>query len=233
MATASDVQSAIAAMMASNTPAATPAAAPKKERKRGGLAGIWDRNKKIIKPVAAGAAGIFGGPAAAAAVGGLMGGLDREGKSGIGFDVGGGLKGAASGAVAGGVANMGKSALAGGADWFGAGKQAGADYLRDAGVLGRPASPGGGPFPAMDAQPSRLSRAASDAWKFTKANPAVVGAGLSTAGNMMASNQRLGMEQEQIRWERELFNRREQDRRRLAEQLRPLFLSLQNRLGGM
>jgi hypothetical protein len=66
-------------------------------RKRGGLAGIWDRNKKIIKPIATLAAGALTGGAGGALVGGLMGGLDREGKGGIGFDVGQGAMGAAKG----------------------------------------------------------------------------------------------------------------------------------------
>lgn len=66
-------------------------------KKRGGLAGIWDRNKKIIKPVATGLAGLIGTPALGAAVGAAMGGLDRPGKSGIGLDVGGALKGGVSG----------------------------------------------------------------------------------------------------------------------------------------
>lgn len=66
-------------------------------RKRGGLAGLWDRNKNIIKPVATIAAGALGTPALGAAVGAAMGGLDREGRSGIGFDVKRGALGAAAG----------------------------------------------------------------------------------------------------------------------------------------
>lgn len=75
-------------------------------RKRGGLAGLWDRSKGVIKPVATGLAGFFGTPALGAAVGAAMGGLDREGKSGIGFDAKGGLQGAASGYAMGGLGNM-------------------------------------------------------------------------------------------------------------------------------
>ncbi len=66
-------------------------------RKRGGLAGVWDRNKKIIKPIATLAAGALTGGVGGAVVGGLMNGLDREGKGGIGFDVKKGAMGAASG----------------------------------------------------------------------------------------------------------------------------------------
>ncbi len=66
-------------------------------KKRGGLAGIWDRNKNIIKPLATGVAGALTGGVGAAALGGLMSGLDREGKSGIGIDLGKAAKGAATG----------------------------------------------------------------------------------------------------------------------------------------
>lgn len=85
-------------------------------RKRGGLAGIWDRNKGAIKalaPIALGAIPGVGVPLAAVA-GAAMGGLDRPGKGGIGLDLGGALKGGATGylggqtgkALAGGIKGM-------------------------------------------------------------------------------------------------------------------------------
>ena len=81
-------------------------------RKRGGLAGLWDRNKgaiKAIAPMALGAIPGIGIPLAAGARA-AMEGLDRPGKGGIGFDIGEGLKGAAMGAVQG----YGGKQLAGG-----------------------------------------------------------------------------------------------------------------------
>lgn len=72
-------------------------------RKRGGLAGLWDRGKHIIKPIATIGAGLIN-PALGAAVGGAMGGLDRPGQGGIGFDIKQGALGAAKGYA------MGKSA---------------------------------------------------------------------------------------------------------------------------
>jgi hypothetical protein len=54
---------------------------------RGGLAGIWDRNKKWLTPVAELlAGGLTLNPWAGAAVGAAIKGLDRPGKGGIGFD---------------------------------------------------------------------------------------------------------------------------------------------------
>jgi hypothetical protein len=80
-------------------------------RKRGGIAGFYDRNKKIIKPVAAGLAGMLGTPALGAAVGAAFGGLDREGKRGIGLDVMGAAKGGLSGYAAGSAGqSLGKMA---------------------------------------------------------------------------------------------------------------------------
>jgi hypothetical protein len=68
-------------------------------KKRGGLAGLYDRNKGVIKTVAPIAAGFIPGigPAIGAGIGAAIGGLDREGKSGIGLDVMGAAKGGLSG----------------------------------------------------------------------------------------------------------------------------------------
>jgi hypothetical protein len=68
-------------------------------RKRGGLAGIYDRNKKLIKTVAPIAAGFIPGvgPALGAAIGAAIGG-DTEGKGYFkGFNTGGAIKGGISG----------------------------------------------------------------------------------------------------------------------------------------
>jgi hypothetical protein len=70
-------------------------------RKRGGIAGFYDRHKKVIIPAATGLAGLFGTPALGAAVGAAFGGLDRPGKSGIGIDAMGAAKGGLSGYAAG------------------------------------------------------------------------------------------------------------------------------------
>ena len=83
-------------------------------KKRGGLAGIWDRNKQIIKPLATGVAGALTGGVGAAALGGLMAGLDRKGKSGIGFDLKQGAKGAIQGYGAGATGAGIKGLLTGG-----------------------------------------------------------------------------------------------------------------------
>jgi hypothetical protein len=86
-------------------------------RKRGGLAGLYDRNKGIIKTVAPVAAGFIPmvGPLVGAALGAAMGG-DREGKGYFGgFDVGGAVQGGLSGY---GGAKLGQAAKGGLAKMF-------------------------------------------------------------------------------------------------------------------
>lgn len=93
-------------------------------RKRGGLAGIWDRNKKIIQPLATLAAGaLTGGAALPALLGAGMSGLDRPGRRGIGFDVGAGARGALAGAGTGALGAAGAAKLG---SMFGAGQTASA-----------------------------------------------------------------------------------------------------------
>jgi hypothetical protein len=66
-------------------------------RKRGGLAGLYDRNKGAIRTGATIGASLLGGPMAGAATGAAFRGLDREGKRGIGFDIGQGALGGIEG----------------------------------------------------------------------------------------------------------------------------------------
>ena len=86
-------------------------------RKRGGIAGFYDRNKGAIKTIAPIAAGFIPGvgPLVGAALGAALGG-DREGKGYFGdFDVGGAVKGGLSGY---GGAKLGQAAKGGLAKMF-------------------------------------------------------------------------------------------------------------------
>lgn len=80
-------------------------------RRRGGLAGLYDRNKGLIRTAATIGGSLLGGPAAGAAIGAAFRGLDREGKRGIGFDVGQGLRGAAEGYATGKLTGAAKSSI--------------------------------------------------------------------------------------------------------------------------
>jgi hypothetical protein len=88
------------------------AAGLEQERKtRGGVAGAYDRNKKLVSAAATAAGYLVGGPTGAGLARGAVQGLDRPGEGGIGFDVRRGAKGFAEGYGAGSVANMGKAGL--------------------------------------------------------------------------------------------------------------------------
>lgn len=211
-------------------------------RKRGGLAGIWDRNKHIIKPAASVLAGVVGTPALGAAVGAGLSGLDREGKRGIGFDVGQGLKGAATGYALGSLGS-------GAAKAFG-----GAGKVRSLIGLGRgnapaaistaPAAVAAAPSAASSVAP--LGTAAKVASKAAKAggwlknaqNAQTAVSGLATvAGLADARGERAAQREQSALQEREVALRERtaaderadlERRRQSAAQLLPLLLAGMN-----
>lgn len=80
---------------------------PKEQKKRGGIAGAYDRNKNVLLPLAAAGLGLATGGLAAPIAGlALARGVDREGQGGLGFDVGNAARGAMEGAAAGGLGQM-------------------------------------------------------------------------------------------------------------------------------
>lgn len=83
------------------------------KRKRGGVAGTYDRNKALVQAAAPLLAGMLipgiGSAAAGAITGGLARGLDRPGQRGIGLDLGAAAKGAIAGA---GMGQLGGAAKA-------------------------------------------------------------------------------------------------------------------------
>jgi hypothetical protein len=225
--------------------------APKKKRKRGGLAGIWDRNKKIIKPVATLAAGaLTGGAAVPALLGAAMGGLDREGKGGIGFDVGKGAMGAATGYGMGKLGAAGRGFFTPGS---GAGAGAtmappGADpstlampgqydpagFDRVAGAVAPPAAPGmapPAPTPGGGGGLDGLQDKLKGVLNFAKDNPAAIGSALQGAGSVLGARMEQDTVRERLAFERE---REMEDRRRramMAQLLIPMYLQEQERLG--
>ena len=81
-------------------------------RKRGGAAGLWDRNKGWLKSVVPAALGAIPGVGVPLAIGAgaAMRGLDRPGKRGIGLDVGQAVRGGLEGY---GMGKLGQGARAG------------------------------------------------------------------------------------------------------------------------
>lgn len=136
-------------------------------KKRGGLAGLYDRNKGLFRTAAILGGTALGGPAGGAAAGAAFRGLDRPGKRGIGFDVGQGLRGAAEGYTIGKTAVGAKQAIG----KMLAPKAAGMASYNAANVPGigmglgsDPATTGnfwyGGGQPPVDLDPFKLSKAA-------------------------------------------------------------------------
>jgi hypothetical protein len=116
-------------------------------KKRGGIAGLYDRNKSAIPAAQTALAMLPGiGPLISAGIGGLRG-FDREGQGGIGYDVGTGLKGAATGYAAGMAGNALQGALGKGMAAGSAAKAGGGSALSQLGAGAKAAIPsllGGG-----------------------------------------------------------------------------------------
>lgn len=190
-------------------------------RKRGGLAGLWDRNKGVIKTVAPFAAGFIpgAGPMIAAGLGAAMGGLDRPGKGGIGLDLGGAVKGGVSGYGAGKLGQMtrgglGKMFTAGGSSASSAPRSA-TNYLLDAGekVAGEGGGSGAGKMAGVFGKGGYLER-----------NQQMLGGaakGISdTLGNAaagQAAGDRLALDQSKFDYEKEQDLKAQEKRRRLAQ----------------
>jgi hypothetical protein len=93
------------------------AAGLEQEKKtRGGVAGAYDRNKALVQaavPLIAGALIPGSSMIAGALAGGAARGLDREGKGGIGLDLGQAAKGAFTGAVMGNLGGAARTGIQG------------------------------------------------------------------------------------------------------------------------
>lgn len=198
---------------------------------RGGIAGAYDRNKKLVGAAVTAAGYLMGGPAGAAASRGFMQGVDRPGKGGIGFDVGRAAKGAAEGFAAGNVANLGKMGLAkltgGGVPTGTVPTQRILDPSRGGYV-----NVGGTSSPASMSE--RLMGMARGAGQYIAKKPEVVGTALKeyNTSRQAAANRALereAMAQSQRQFEETMgLRKREEEReverqRRIAQMLAPLF----------
>ena len=155
-------------------------------RKRGGLAGLWDRNKNVIKPIATGLVGMIPGIGIplASGLGAAMGGLDRPGKSGVGFDAGAGLKGGLQGAAMGAVgagAKAGLSSLLGGGQAGASGVGAGGGVAMPTSLGGTLATPAGGIGGAV--APSALSVGGASGINGATSTLGKIGGALNKAGD--------------------------------------------------
>lgn len=208
-------------------------------RKRGGLAGLWDSKKKYIKPIATFTAGMIN-PALGAAVGAAMSGLDREGKSGIGFDV---KKGAIGGLQGYGMGKLGALAKVKAAGLFTGGGSGGATSALGAGpqvtdvtsrVMSAVPDAVNRVNPAALFAPSSAPAGSSgflgNVGQFLTKNQGLIsGAGKAVAGVMGQQAERdqyadqLAIQRERLDLEREQDRREQERRERVARLLMPLF----------
>lgn len=222
----------------------------KETKKRGGVAGAYDRNKALVQAAAPVLAGLLvpGAQAglAGAITGGLARGVDRPGKGGIGLDLGRAATGALSGAAMGQLGGAAKSGLQGMLGGGGALKP-----MPDAGapisaVGGAPALPRGAmaAAPAAAAPAATMGGAAQAAATAApaasrgllgriltgaKENAPIIQAGLGAVSDVMGQQAqrateeaRLAQQQQQFQ---QTFNVSEEERRRQREQA--------NRLAGL
>lgn len=208
-------------------------------RKRGGLAGVWDRGKKYIKPIATFTAGMIN-PALGAAVGAAMSGLDREGKSGIGFDV---KKGAIGGLQGYGMGKLGALAKGKAASLFtGSGGSGAASTIAGAPSVAPLSTNIASSVPelvtkvnpaamfAPAAAPVGGSSVLGNVGQFLTKNQGLIsGAGKAVAGVMGQQAERdqygdqLALQRERFALEREEAMRERERRERVARLLMPLF----------
>lgn len=221
----------------------------KETKKRGGVAGAYDRNKALVQAAAPVLAGLLvpGAQAglAGAITGGLARGVDRPGKGGIGLDLGRAATGALSGAAMGQLGGAVKSGLQG---------MLGGGAMKPMPTAGAPISTVGGapalPRGAMAAAPAAAAPAATMGGAAqaaataapaasrgllgriltgAKENAPIIQAGLGAVSDVMGQQAqrateeaRLAQQQQQFQ---QTFNVSEEERRRQREQA--------NRLAGL
>lgn len=207
------------------------------KRKRGGVAGVYDRNKKVITPIAELAAGALGGPWAGAAVGGLMKGFDREGKGGIGFDVGQGLKGGLEGAAVGSVGDWGRGAIQNhlAKRGMGAGLKAlPAPGAASNNVLPQAAVPSSmGTGAAAPIKPGMMTRVGN----FVKSAPQAVGGAFTAGAQMMDSasqrriaGQQAGQQAAELDFLKQKYADEQAERKRRADIAKQLYQQIMGQM---
>lgn len=198
------------------------------KKKRGFIAGAYDRNKKLASAGATALGYLFGGPTGAGLARGAVQGFDRPGKSGIGFDVKRGLKGGLEGYAAGQGLNLAQSAVSKVAPKIG-------------GLLGMGSgatAPAAGNLPLEDvananitqSNPSTMSRMlggagnlASGAMKFAKENPNVIAGAVSGVTDYLGDRATAEAAQRRLDLEEEMYREEQARKQRLAQLLMPFF----------
>ena len=210
------------------------------KRKRGGIAGLYDRNKGVIQAALPTLAGFLvpgSSVLAGALTGGLARGLDRPGKRGIGLDLGqaagGALVGAGLGKLGGGFRGAPAApAPAAPAPGMPAGPAPGQvmatpNYGAQIGTEMAAAAPAAPVTAATTAAPTTIQKLLAAVQKPEVLAPLAGGVAdvIGSAQDRAVQERRIQLEEEQMRQERE---RQE----RLAQLLMPLFQQQVSQFGG-
>jgi hypothetical protein len=190
-------------------------------KKRGVIAGAYDRNKKLVSAAATAAGYMFGGPAGAGLARGAVQGFDRPGESGIRFDAKRGAKGAVEGYAAGQVANIGKAGLGKLKGMFSPEAPAATQRVFDPTRGGYVDIGGTSPAsaPAAPAAPSAMSKVLGFAKENAPLIQGVTGGVSTVIGSKLeadAANRRYDLDEE-------MFREEQARRDRLAQLLMPMF----------
>lgn len=204
--------------------------------KRGGLSGVWDRNKGVIGSVAGGLVSAFIpglGAVLGPALGGIAGGSLARGKfdtSNILGDTLGGFGGASIPGVAGAIkgAFVPKAAQAGGAAMSaapgtGALGQAGAQMANAAQMLPNVANANATLGGAAGGAVRGLGGMARSALGYIRENPQVAGLALEGVTDTMNQNANRRLRQQEIDLQRDAMEDEQERRRRIAELLAPVY----------
>lgn len=192
----------------------------RESRKRGGVAGVWDRNKGAIGSVAGGLAGSFipgVGTMLGSALGGALGGAAARGKFDAGNLIGDTLGGVSGGQIPNAVGAL-RGAFTGGAGAAAGSATAGA---------GAPAMPPG--FDLNNVANANvvgqrsIGGMARAAGGFLRDNPEVVGMGLQAAGQAQNAAANRSMQRDAINFERQQYEDEQERRRRIGELLLPMW----------
>ena len=209
--------------------------------KRGGISGVWDRNKGAIGSIAGGLAASFipgAGAFLLPALGGALGGAAARGRldadnllgDSLGGMGGAGIKSLASSFIP-------KAAGLPGLPAPGAATNNVMAGLRppvSAAAAGGPAVPMGGSFAGVAASggasqvPGRIGGMLAGAANYAKANPEVVAMGLQGAGQAMQANANRAMADRRMDLEERAYADEQARRKRIAELLAPTWQRLQN-----
>ncbi len=191
--------------------------------KRGGVSGVWDRNKGAIGSIAGGLAASFipgAGAFLLPALGGALGGAAARGRLDTDHLLGdslGGVGGAGVKSLASSFIPRAASAVAP------SGAIGASQAVPMAGTMA-----GAAPSAAATQVPGRFAGMAASAGNYLKANPEVAGMAIQGVGQAMSANANRAQQDRRMDFDEQMYEDEQQRRRRIAELLAPMWNARQN-----